>query len=45
MEQIIDFLNNIDFGAIISWITDFLAMIDFQAILDSIMTLIAGLII
>ncbi len=44
MEQIIEFIENIDFDAIITAITDFLAQIDFQAILDKVMTMIAGLI-
>ncbi|MEE0981286.1 MAG: hypothetical protein U0K91_06350 [Acutalibacteraceae bacterium] len=45
MEQITDFLNNIDFEAIISWITDYLFTIDFQSIIDNIITFVAGLII
>lgn len=44
MEQIIGYIESIDFNAILTAITDFLAQIDFQAILDKVMTIVAGLI-
>lgn len=44
MEQIIEFIENIDFDAIITWVTDLIAQIDFQSILDQIMKLLVGFI-
>lgn len=44
MEEILAFINGIDFSAIVTQITDFLATINFQEILDQIIAFVSGLI-
>ena len=44
MEEILAFIGNIDFAAIMTQITDFLATINFQEILDQIIAFVQGLI-
>lgn len=44
MDQILEFLNGLNFDAIITALTDFLAKIDLQEILDKIIAFVAGLV-
>ena len=44
MDQVLDFLNSIDFDGIMTALTDFLAKIDLQEILDKIIAFVAGLV-
>ncbi|MCQ2485138.1 MAG: hypothetical protein MJ168_07370 [Clostridia bacterium] len=44
MDQVLGFLENIDFDGIITAVTDFLATINLQEILDKIIAFVAGLV-
>ncbi len=44
MDQVLSFLNSIDFDGMMTAVTDFLAKIDLQAILDKLIAFIAGLV-
>lgn len=44
MDQVLAFLDSIDFDGIMTAVTDFLAKIDLQAILDKIIAFVAGLV-
>jgi len=43
MDQVLAFLNDIDFDAVITTVTDYLAKIDLQEVLDKIIAFVAGI--
>ena len=44
MEEILAFINNIDFAAIMTAVTDFLAKINLQEVLDKVINFISGIV-
>lgn len=44
MDQVLEFLNNLNFDGIMTALTDFLKSIDLQEILDKIIAFVAGLV-
>ena len=44
MEQVLGFLETIDFDGIMTAVTDFLAKVDLQELLDKLINFIAGLV-